>query len=286
MHPVSSRTAALRRLIVLFILLLLFMAAAILIQFLWLGPTLSFQPPLAPSVRWMQLITTVFTFLLPALCWALLARRTTPCPLAASLPKPQIWLLYGLAVGLLMAMPNALLTEMNTSLPLPEWAHEMDKKIEAASRALLAVDTLPGYLANILVIAIAPAICEELFFRGALQHDLLRLVKSPHAAVWLGAAIFSLIHFQLSGFIPRLALGAALGYLALYSRSIWPAVLMHFINNFLVVTLSTIAFRSGDISRFDHLAPALTWPTAIVSSAIIVLLFVRAEKARKAAPSA
>lgn len=277
----SSRAAAFRRILILFILLLLYMAIAIAIQIMWLGPSLSLEIPIAPAVRWMQLITTVVTFLFPALTWALFTQRATPAPLSASLPKPQIWLLHGLAVALLMAMPNALLTEINASLPLPEWATSMDKRVEEASHALLAVGSLPGFLSNVLIIAIAPAVCEEFFFRGALQQDLLRLTRNPHAAIWIGAAIFSLIHFQLSGFIPRLALGATLGYLAFYSRSIWPAVLMHLANNFFVVTLSTIAYRSGDIARFDHITPWIAWPATLLSLAIIIFIFARAEKRRK-----
>lgn len=274
----APRAVTFRRLLILFILLLLFTAAAALIQFAWLGPSLSLEIPIDMSVRWMQLITTLLSFLLPALCWALLERRSTPSPLATSRPSPATWLLYGLAVGLLMVMPNTLLTELNASIPQPDWAAEMDKRVQEASYALLAVDTLPGYLVNTLVIAIAPAICEELFFRGALQQSLLRLIRSPHAAIWICAAFFSLIHFQLSGFLPRLALGAALGYLAYYSRSVWPAVIMHFTNNFIAVTLATIAFRNGDIEQFDHPTPWVAWPFALLCMGLIIAFFVREGK--------
>lgn len=277
----ASRTTAFQRILILFILLLLYMSVAIALQMVWLGPSLSLEIPIAPAVRWMQLITTVVTFLLPALTWALFARQVSHNPLSTPLPKPQIWLLYGLAVALLMAMPNALLTELNESLPIPQWASNMDKQVEETSKALLSVNSLAGYLTNVIVIAIAPAVCEEFFFRGALQHDLLRLMRNQHAAIWIGATIFSLIHFQLSGFVPRLALGASLGYLAFYSRSIWPAVIMHFANNFFALSLAAIAFRNGDITQFDHPAPAAAWPIASLSMALIVLFFARAEKGRR-----
>lgn len=280
MYPSSSRLAAIRRILLLFILLLLFMAIAVSIQTLWLGASTTISAPLAPSIRWMQLITTICTFLLPALGWARVARRLTPSPLSTARPAPLAWLIYGLAVALLMAMPNALLTEINAKLPIPEWAADIDKRLEEASKMLLSVDSFQGYITNVLVIAIAPAVCEELFFRGALQQDLLRITKNPHTAIWIGAAIFSLIHFQLSGCIPRLALGAALGYLAYYSRSIWPSVVMHFTNNFTVVSISAIAFRSGDIAKFDNPTPWVSWPTALLCMLLIIAFFIREEKKR------
>ncbi|MEL7341706.1 MAG: CPBP family intramembrane glutamic endopeptidase [Bacteroidota bacterium] len=85
-------------------------------------------------------------------------------------------------------------------------------------------------LGNLLVFAILPAICEELFFRGLIQRQFQKKMN-PHLAIWLAAAIFSFIHFQFLGFFSRWVLGAMLGYFLYYSRSLWPSIFAHFCFN-------------------------------------------------------
>lgn len=84
---------------------------------------------------------------------------------------------------------------------------------------------------NILVIALLPAIAEELLFRGAVQRSFNRMFNNPHVAIWLAAFIFSAIHVQFFGFFPRMLLGAAFGYIYLWTGSIWYAMFAHFLNN-------------------------------------------------------
>ena len=45
-----------------------------------------------------------------------------------------------------------------------------------------------------------------------------------HLSVWISAALFSAIHMQFFGFVPRMLLGALFGYLVAYSGSLWPAI--------------------------------------------------------------
>jgi hypothetical protein len=82
-----------------------------------------------------------------------------------------------------------------------------------------------------LSIAIIPAICEELLFRGVLMPLLGKMTRNIHIAIWITAALFSLIHMQFYGFLPRLLMGAVLGYLVIWSGSLWTAILAHFVNN-------------------------------------------------------
>ncbi|MDP4687503.1 MAG: CPBP family intramembrane metalloprotease [Salibacteraceae bacterium] len=91
---------------------------------------------------------------------------------------------------------------------------------------------------NLLVIAVFPAISEELFFRGFLQNTLLKMGRNHHVAIWVTAFIFSAIHMQFLGFFPRLILGAVLGYSAMYSRSLIVPIIGHFVNNGLAVVLT------------------------------------------------
>ncbi|MEL7006274.1 MAG: CPBP family intramembrane glutamic endopeptidase, partial [Bacteroidota bacterium] len=97
-------------------------------------------------------------------------------------------------------------------------------------------------LVAIIVIAVIPAIGEEIVFRGMLQNELHTASKNAHVAIWVSAIIFSAIHMQFFGFFPRLLLGALFGYLYYWSGNLIIPILAHFINNgfsLVLVYLST-----------------------------------------------
>ncbi|MFM7746867.1 MAG: lysostaphin resistance A-like protein [Bacteroidota bacterium] len=108
---------------------------------------------------------------------------------------------------------------------------------EQSSQQLLTVLMKPeGVLYGLLgvvVLALLPAFGEELVFRGSLQPLLQHQLRNPHTGVWVSAVLFSAIHGQWLGFVPRCLLGALFGYLVLWSGSVWPAMMAHFCNNFL-----------------------------------------------------
>lgn len=84
----------------------------------------------------------------------------------------------------------------------------------------------------LIYMAIIPGITEELFFRGAIFHWMRRVTNNRlHATVWLTAVVFSTIHFDFMGFVPRILLGAYLGYVYHYSRSIYVPIFLHILNN-------------------------------------------------------
>ncbi|MCS7189620.1 MAG: CPBP family intramembrane glutamic endopeptidase [Bacteroidia bacterium] len=134
--------------------------------------------------------------------------------------------------GLFLFLPWLGLDAESFRLPssLHRWEillEAQEARIEALMRSLIQYGALPSL---IIFMAVAPGIFEELFFRGALQHQLGRIIN-PHGAVWISAIIFSLIHFQVYGFVPRALLGAVMGYLTLWSGRLWPAIWAHFLNN-------------------------------------------------------
>ncbi len=131
-------------------------------------------------------------------------------------------------------------------------------------------------LLNLFGLALIPALCEELFFRAGVQNLLQRWFKNPHAAVWVTAALFSLAHGELFAFLPRFLLGALLGYLYVYGRSLLVNVLAHFANNAIVVV--TYALMSGDSTSFDPsaplaLSPLLTLACTLAAVALLVVVF-------------
>ena len=84
---------------------------------------------------------------------------------------------------------------------------------------------------NVFMVALIPALGEELLFRGVVQKIFTGWAKNIHIGVWMSALLFSAMHMQFYGFVPRLLLGAMLGYLFVWSGSLWLSILAHFVNN-------------------------------------------------------
>jgi len=112
----------------------------------------------------------------------------------------------------------------------PEWVEQRKQSIEFSNWA----QQMPGImdlLVFLLVSALAPAVCEELFFRGAVQQLLLEWTRKPHAAIIVTAFIFSLLHIDPFGFAARFILGIALGYFFWWSGSLRLSIIGHFVFN-------------------------------------------------------
>ncbi len=157
----------------------------------------------------------------------------TNVPFAFRHTTPAVWGWVAiLMLGLQGVLPWLALDADSLELP-PAW-----KPLETALEALEAqVETMILSLLtygsigwNLLFLAVVPGVVEELFFRGALQGILSRIAK-PAIAIWITAFVFSAIHGQIYGFVPRLLLGGLMGYLAFYSQSLIPAMWAHFLNN-------------------------------------------------------
>lgn len=104
--------------------------------------------------------------------------------------------------------------------------------------------SLPLYLLSVLLMAVIPAICEELLFRGIVLHGL-RSRFSDWGAILLSAIMFALMHGNLQQLVYPFILGAIMGWLVLRTGSLVSSILVHFINNFLVVTLNFIQNMTG-----------------------------------------
>ncbi len=158
---------------------------------------------------------------------------------------------------------------INKSLPLPTSVVELEEKINLLSKALLVMESPWELVFNIITIAVIPAIGEELLFRGVLQQQFARWLKKPVLALWLAAFIFSAIHGQFLGFLPRLLLGAALGYLLLWTQNLWIPIIAHFFNNAIQIL---VAYFRTDLLESVKLAQEPTIPLFLmVVSSIFVL---------------
>ena len=171
--------------------------------------------------------------------------------------KPIKW--WMLLIGILLMFVSLPLTNLlgtwNEKVNFGPFLESFLKMLEDAAgdltQRMLEVDTIGGLLGNLLVIALIPAIGEELTFRGVVQQALTRKCN-PHVAIWLSAFIFSFIHFQFYGFLPRMFLGLILGYMFYYSGSLWTSILMHFINNGTAVVVAYLDYKGWVDVDWEH----------------------------------
>ena len=247
------------------------------------------------SLKWLQFVQTVATFLIPpVLCaWLWDADR-----------RPFAWLkmdkrvdgsLFALAVVLMVCAVPAinLLADLNSRITLPEsmaaWEAKM-KSMEAAAAALterfLQVDNLGGLIINLGLMALLPALSEELSFRGTLQQLIANsqeLRAKSHMAIWITAIIFSAIHMQFYGFIPRMLMGALFGYVFVWTGSLWVPIVMHFTNNALAVIAYYIVANSQELTAnnqniADTIGAGDTWWLGVISlilTSLGLLIFYR-----------
>ena len=130
------------------------------------------------------------------------------------------------------------LTELNSKLVLPQWMNsvqswmqESEDQADKLTKAFLATKSISDLLFNLFVIGILPAVGEELLFRGVVQQLFKKMTGNAHAAIWISAALFSALHVQFFGFLPRMVLGAMFGYMLEWSGTLWLPIIAHFVNN-------------------------------------------------------
>ena len=151
---------------------------------------------------------------------------------------------------------------------------QMEEKAKLLTEGFLKMDNIGDLLFNLFLIAIIPAIGEEMFFRGVIQKKLKNILRNPHIAILITSFIFSAIHMQFFGFLPRFFLGMVLGYLFYYSGNLWMPIIAHFINNALAILLMYLPFAKKidtDISQLEKTEFSMIQATVFL---IIVLFFI------------
>ena len=190
------------------------------------------------------------------------------------------WMLFiGVAVMFASLPVTNQLTIWNEKMSLGAFKALVDllKQMEDTAgdltERMLQVDTVWELLFNLLVIALIPALGEELTFRGMLQQALVKGCKNAHVGIFLSAAIFSFIHFQFYGFLPRMFLGLLLGYMFYYSGSLWTSILMHFVNNGAAVVVAYFEQRNQISTSVEDFG-ATDSPIVLVASLMATVLLI------------
>ena len=145
-------------------------------------------------------------------------------------------------VGILLAMPFVFwLGKLNEGIPLPHALNKLEEDTAKLMNAFLKVKSTIDIVINVFIIALLPAVAEELCFRAALQRIMINICRSPWVGIVITAILFSSLHLQFSGFLPRMFLGVVLGAFYWYSGSIWTSILAHFVNNAVQVIAASYA---------------------------------------------
>jgi len=228
----------------------------------------------------VQGITSLFTFILPAAIFFLVYNRVNFSDLTGHFRNHLQPYLLVVFILLSFFVVNTFFIDINSKMTLPSSFSEVEKvirdledQLKEFTKILTQFDSPQYFILAVFVIAVIPAIGEELIFRGLLQNILSSISRNYHVAVWLSAIIFSGIHFQFYGFLPRMLLGALFGYLYVWSGNLLLSMLAHFLNNFISLTLLYIYqlnLTDIDVESEESLP---IWSIAIFSFIFLYLLY-------------
>lgn len=202
----------------------------------------SVADPMNPAnlslLKYFQILQGIGLFILPALLIAILFFEKGPLQFGYR-KGPSFVSIFWVIVVIFFGLPVInQLTAWNMSLKLPgflsgieEAMKRMEDSAALLTEAFLSTKSIWGLIVNLLMIAVIPAIGEELFFRGILQKFIIDWTKNPLRGIIITAFFFSFFHLQFYGFLPRFYLGVLFGLMYYWSGTIWLPIIAHFINN-------------------------------------------------------
>ncbi len=200
------------------------------------------NPETMKVLKYFQVVQSFGLFIVPPIIlgWLYYGKFSEYLYLDKSFKSASVLLVF---VMMFFAAPFVnLVGELNANMAFPEWLSGVEQwmknaeeNAEMLTKAFLKVDTTGGLLFNIFMIALLPAIGEELLFRGVIQRIFTNWTRSNNWGIWISAILFSALHMQFYGFVPRMLLGVLFGYLLVWSGSMWLPVIAHFLNNAIAV---------------------------------------------------
>jgi len=249
--------------------------------------SLSFFQENTVALKGMLLISSVTTFILPA--WILYRSESGIHPYFERINKvSSLQYLFVFAAMLCFIPMMSLLAYWNESMQLPDslqgvqqWMRASEDSAAVMTKQIVEESTWGGLLINLIILAVVPAVGEEMVFRGCLQDIFGRWIWNKHVVIWLVAIIFSAFHMQFFGFIPRMLLGAFFGYLYVWSRNIYLPIFGHFINNASATITAFYYTRKGipfeEMNNFEQ-EPIWVYLASLIFTVIFVVLYYRSTK--------
>ena len=230
------------------------------------------------AMRILQSFVHMGAFLMPSL-W-LIHYRSLPVfkKRIISSKRNDFLLVLLLVVSVIPLMEFVYTVNQQIVLPhflqgLQNWMKAKEIEADTLVKVLLYGTSYSVVIANVVMVAVLPALGEELFFRGCLQKMIDGWLNNHHRAIWITAVIFSAIHLQFYGFFPRLLLGAMFGYLYHWTKNIWVPILAHFVNNLLgVVSAFVYSLSHADLTQMEN-SFSIPWYIILISMLLGIYLF-------------
>ena len=223
-----------------------------------------------------QILNQVVGFMLPPVLYVLLVKEKPFNYLGFK--KIPIWSLLGIVAMFAIIPFLSMVSEWNDGIVFPESLRALEEKLRGTqeiSEKIIKMFISQGSLfSSLVIIAALAAVSEELLFRSVIQKAFVKVIGNPHLAIVVTAIIFSAFHMDFFGFFPRAILGLMLGYMFYFSGSIFPSMLMHFVNNATIVVLyymNTRGFSDIDVESFGSTSNAIV---IILSLIVTVAIFI------------
>lgn len=238
-------------------------------------PAMVITPAITTKFKWAQVASAILSFVFPAI---LFGYFSSPKPLQyVGLRKNVNIILVSLCVGLFVVIQPfvSYLGSLNAKFDFGS-LQQAFKNAEAiytrAFEAFLKMKSPADLVVNLFVMALLPAIGEELFFRGALQKVLLRWNEKPWLSILLSSFVFAFLHGTFFKILPIFTLGLMLGTVYYVTRNLWYCIVIHFINNAAAVLAVYFADRNEVIKKFANDNINLPLYSAVISLALTVLV--------------
>lgn len=200
------------------------------------------KPEVISGMKIIQALSSILIFFLPAFVFSIIVYAGKPTSFLGLKPAPLKSMYILAIVIIIVAFPFVFwLGEMNQLIPLPKWMGDLEQEATKQMQQFLKARHIGDVILNVLIIALLPAIGEEVCFRGALQRIMIHITKNAWTGIIVTSILFSALHLQFQGFIPRMFLGMILGAIYWYSGSLWPSILAHFVNNAIQVIVVSYA---------------------------------------------
>ncbi len=205
-------------------------------------------------LKYFQVVNQLGVFIIPVLFYAYLENRKIGNYLKVD-KKPGARFLILSSILIIASIPAInWMVVLNEQMSLPEfmkgfesWMRESEDKANKLTEAFLEVDTISGLIVNLFIIALLAALGEELLFRGVVLQLFYEGLKNSHLAVFISAILFSALHLQFYGFLPRTVLGILFGYIFIWTGSLWIPIILHFLFNGITVVAAYL-YNTGHIS--------------------------------------
>ena len=209
----------------------------------------------ANLARLTQFVFALFFMALPSFLFARVMSRSPFKYIGynSAISGKQVFIVIGIMLAGLFV--SGALGEVNSLIPLTKSAENYFKGLEDEyNKQVLIIANMKSvtdYIISIIIIALMPALFEEMLFRGSLQPVMIKLTKNGFAGILITSILFSAIHLSYYGFLPRLALGFIIGYVFYFSKNLWLSSLTHFLYNLYGISEVYALSRKGLITTDD-----------------------------------